>query len=589
MPYDGLVMASVCHQLQSLLTGARVDKIYQPLREEVVILLSKPGARYRLLSSANATNARLHLTEHTKPNPSSPPIFCMVLRKHLEGGRVKEIRQQGIERVAHIDFDTRDELGRPAVKTLIVEVMGKHSNIILMDKTSRKIIDGVKRYSHGVSRHREVLPGRDYIPPPAQGKTLPIGLNEEYFINLLTKADIDTKLTDILLKTFDGFSPLMCREIVYRCDLPLETTLNHCGDYELRLLWKHFSTIANDLENGRFNPTLVLTNGGSPVDYSAFNLIQFEDCSLFHNSMSEILDDFYLKKDVYQKFHGKAQGLLTVLNREIKKITNKISIYRDSLKQAARGEDYRIFGELLTANIYRLEKGMETVELENFYHPEMDLLTIELDPQRTPSENAQHYFKKYIKAKNTIDASQQQLNHATGELHYLESIQTAVQQALTLDDLLEIEKELADQGYIKTIFNQDTRKDNKGGDKPQPLIYTSTDGYTILVGKNNRQNDYVTRKAQDYDLWFHTKDIPGSHVVIRTEGRKVPQQTLEQAALLAAYYSKARESSSVPVDYTYIKNVKKPNGAKPGMVIYDNQQTIIVNPHPEITNILKKE
>ncbi|WP_031516151.1 Rqc2 family fibronectin-binding protein [Desulfofalx alkaliphila] len=578
MPYDGLVMAAVCHELNKELLGARIDKIFQPLKEELALLISKPGTRYRLTISANANNARVHLTKNSKPNPEKPPVFCMVLRKHLEGARFTGIQQTHMERILNLDLATRDELGRPAVKTLVVEIMGKHSNIILLDKESKVIIDGIKRYSHGVSRHREVLPGRDYLPPPDQGKVHPINLNEDRFFDIITTADLDMRLKDILLNSFNGFSPRMCSEIVYRCGLSPNTTLNHCGEYELRLLWNHFNSITSGIEGGKFNPTAVYDENGKPVDFAAFELTQFAGYEMQGGSMNEVLDQFYAKKEHLQLKYSKAQSLQAVIGKDLARLKKKLPLYQKSLKEAGRGDDFRIFGELLTAYMYQLTKGMNQVRLENFYHPELTKVTIDLDPQKTPSENAQYYFKKYVKSKNTLKAVQEQLKQAQQELNYLESIETAILQATNLSQLEEIETELISQGYIKAKRDH-KKKDRKGLDKPQPLAYTSSDGFTILVGKNNRQNDYLTlRTAQSHDLWLHTKDIPGSHVVIRTEGRTVPTSTLEEAAILAAYHSKARQSGSVPVDYTYIKHVRKPSGAKPGMVIYDNQQTIRVNP-----------
>ncbi|MTI79790.1 MAG: fibronectin/fibrinogen-binding protein [Firmicutes bacterium] len=581
MPFDGLVTVAVCHQLKDSLIGARIEKIYQPLKEELALLLSKPGERYRLLISANAKNARVHTTENSKPNPSNPPLFCMVLRKHLDGGVISEINQPGLERLLQFKVNTRDELGRPTVKTLVVEIMGKHSNIILVDQNNR-ILDGIKRYSHAVSRHREVLPGRDYMPPPEQGKINPIGLNEERFMELVTSADIDMKLTDILLKTFDGFSPRMCREVVFRSGLPLETSLNHCGQYELSLIWQHFYDICSNLDHSQFNPSLVLNRDGTPNDFAAFSLSQFKDLVVEHGDICQILDKFYTRKEQLEKLQAKKQSLLTIVSSEINRLKKKIPKFKKSLHQADQADDYRLFGELLTANMHLLEKGLKKVQLENYYHPNYNKVNIELNPQKTPSENVQAYFKKYNKAKKTTVAVKEQLSQAEEELSYLEGVDTAVRHASSIIDLEETKTELVSQGYLKPKSFDKTKKKDKKRSKPQPMEYQSMDGFTILVGKNNRQNDYLTQRiAQATDIWLHTKEIPGSHVVIRTEGGDVPPTTLEQAAVLAAYHSKARQSSSVPVDYTFVKHVHKPNGAKPGMVIYENQQTITINPDEE--------
>ncbi|MEG6615195.1 NFACT RNA binding domain-containing protein [Peptococcaceae bacterium 1198_IL3148] len=578
MPYDGLVMAAVGSELKDKLIGARIEKIYQPLREELAITVSKPKERYKILISANATNARIHTTASSKPNPATPPLFCMVLRKHLEGGRILAVSQPGLERVLHLTIDTRDELGRSAPKTLVVEVMGKHSNIILIDNQSNCIIDGIKRYSHAISRHREVLPGREYVAPPEQQKHSPLGLTEERFFALITQAELDAKLTDILLSTFDGFSPRMCRELVYRCDLPLDLTLNHCGEYELRLLWQHFSTIGRALDKEEFAPSLVFNRDGTPKDFAAFELTQFKNEKIVHGDMNLLLDTFYTHRDYQQQLQAKKQSLLTILNRDLSRLKNKLPKYQKSLNEADRGEDYRLYGDLITAHMYQLTKGLSQVELVNYYDPEQKSITVPLDKQKTPAQNAQAYFKKYVKAKSTLEAVTEQLQQAKEELNYLESVDTTIRQATTLEDLEEIKLEMAAQGYLKLEEKKGGKKDKKR-DKPQPLPFTSSDGFTILVGKNNRQNDYLTmRYAKENDLWLHTKDIPGSHVIIRTEGKPVPNQTLEEAAILAAFHSKAKQSKQVPVDYTYVKHVHKPNGAKPGMVIYENQQTVFVTP-----------
>jgi predicted ribosome quality control (RQC) complex YloA/Tae2 family protein len=421
-----------------------------------------------------------------------------------------------------------------------------------------------------------VLPGREYIAPPTQGKTNPKGVQQEDFLQLVTDGNVDTKLTDLLLHNFDGFSPRMCREVVYRTGLPLSITLNHCGEYELSLLWQHFQPFSNALIHGDFKPTMVFKPNGAPLDFAAFELTQYQQHQTQNGSMNELLDEFHSLIHYQQQLQAKGQSVLAIISRDISRLKNKLPKYRQSLQQADRGEEYRIYGELLTANMYRLEKGMANVEVENFYSPDMDKIVIPLELQKTPSQNVQAYFKKYVKAKNTLTAVTEQLEQTQQELAYLESVETAIRNSSTLEDLEEIHGELVTQGYAKP---QVGKKPVKQKEKPQPLKFMSSDGWAIWVGKNNRQNDYLTtRWAKPEDLWFHTKDIPGSHVVIRTDGHPVPPTTLSEAALLAAYHSKAKHSNQVPVDYTLIKHVHKPNGAKPGMVIYVNQQTLYTTP-----------
>ncbi|MCL0107474.1 NFACT family protein [Peptococcaceae bacterium] len=579
MPYDGLVMCAVCHELSKKLIGGRIEKIYQPLKEEILIFISNSKERYHLLASSSASFARIHLTKNLKSNPTTPPTFCMVLRKHLEGGRIQSITQKGLDRILHIHIDTKDDIGNPTTKTLIIEIMGKHSNIILVQKAQGEyqIIDAIKRYSHCLSRHREVLPGKKYIPPPPHNKANILNLSEESFINLVTSSDENLSLSDILQKNLEGFSPLMCREIIYRCNLPVDILLNYCGEYELRLVWQQLSQICTDLKQHKFSPVLVLDKDSNVIDFAAFKLIQFENHKIVSSSMSSVLEKFYEQKYCQSQIQSKMNSLLTIVKQNISKLKNKISKHKKSLQSANQKDKWRTYGELLTANMHLLKKGMDKIELENFYSENLDKVTIELNPELSPAENAQAYFKKYNKAKKTIENVTQHLKTAEQELGYLENVEHYIKMAKSLEELLEIELELEEQGYIKKSQKKKKRNDKK--DISSNILKYKIDDVIIMVGKNNRQNEYLThRLAKPHDIWLHTKEIPGSHVIIKTEGKEIDDVIIKKAAQLAAYYSKARNSSKVPVDYTYIKNVKKSKGAKPGFVIYDNYKTVIVKP-----------
>jgi len=585
MPFDGLVLAAVQNELENKMAGARIERIYQPHKDELILLLHRPGNRQRLVLSANAWNARVHLTDVSRENPITPPLFCMVLRKHLEGGRILHFEQAGLERVLIIRIDSRDELGNPSEKHLICEIMGKHSNILLVDASTGTIIDGIKRYSHIVSRHREVLPGRPYLAPPAQGKSNPLNLTEEEFRLICLESPLDTTLVELLQKNFEGLSTLTCREIVYRANLPLETLLDHCGDYELRSLWKALQGVIAPAARGIFTPCLLTGPKGEPVDFAALDLHHTE-WSRRHGEMNFLLDVFYTTREKIQRFNKDKKELSTFLSKELARLEKKLSIYTESLAETAGAEKMRLYGELLSANLYRLKQGNTEVALENYYQEDNPLVVIPLDPQLTPSENCQAYFKKYEKAKKTRLAVEARIDQAREELGYLEGVKTALEQAGDPDELAEVRQELVEQGYLKPLPPLPGAKKAKKAKKerhiPKPSAFCSSDGFMLFVGKNNKQNDYLTLKlARDEDIWLHTREIPGAHVIIRTEGKEVPPSTLAEAAGLAAFFSKARGSKKVPVDYTLKKHVHKPRGARPGMVIYENQKTIMAVPDRE--------
>lgn len=587
MPFDGLVLSAVRRELEDKLLGGRIERIYQPDKMELVVLVYKPGARQKLYLSADARNARVHLTTTTRENPSVPPLFCMVLRKHLEGGRITGFVQPGLERILEIKIESRDELGRTTEKHLVCEIMGKHSNIILFEPSTNIIIDGIKRYSHAVSRFREVLPGRPYLPPPSQEKLDPLSIDEERFRLACLDSPLDTPLPNLLQKRFEGLSTVTCREIIYRTGLPPETLLNHCGDYELRLIWQEFYKIISRAVSGLFEPCLVTGRKGEPVDFAAVDLSHMGR-NRKRGEMNFLLNLYFLALESIERLTRQRNSLSTLLNKEITKLEKKLDLYAESIDDTAGVEKLGLFGELLTANLYRLKKGLTEVTLENYHEDQSPPVTIPLDPQRTPVENSQAYFKKYQKAKNTRAALESLTLQVQDELNYLEGVKTALEQATGLSELAEIKQELLDQGYLKQPSSgQGTQKSKKERHIPRPFSFRSTDGFQVLVGKNNRQNDYLTTKiAREDDIWLHAKDIPGAHVIIRAEGKEVPPTTLTEAAGLAAFFSKARRSKSVPVDYTLKKHVHKPRGARPGMVIYERQKTIMAAPDEELADRL---
>jgi len=576
MPFDGFVLAAVRRELEAELPGRRIERIYQPDPYELAVLIHRPGGRLRLILSAHPYHARVHLTAQGRENPVSPPLFCMVLRKHLEGARILKVDQPGLDRVLVLHLEGRNELGETASRQLICEIMGRHSNIILVDADSGRIIDAIKRYTHAVSRYREVLPGRPYVPPPEQNKLNPLDLTADDFYRALLEQPLEMKLADLLQRRLDGISPQLAGEIVYRAGLDADTVLDQCGEHELRLLWQALQQMAGQARQGIFQPTLIFDRQGEPVDFAAFALTRY-GLPCRSGTMNELVDVFYTGRQAADRREALRQSLLSIIRRETARVAKKLSLQEESLLKAERAEDYRLYGELLTANIYRLKKGATEAVLENFHAPDGSAVTIPLDPQLTPAENAQAYFTRYTKARHAGETARARAKESKEELDYLQGVETAVLQALSETELAEIRRELIDQGYLKA--EPAPRQKKKEREKPVPLAFTSSDGLTILVGRNNRQNDYLTlRLARDTDIWLHTKNIPGAHVIIRTEGKTVPARTLREAAVLAAYFSRARQSQNVPVDYTERRNVHKPGGARPGFVIYTGQRTITADP-----------
>lgn len=579
MSFDGLVMSAVKTELQQMLTGCRIEKIYQPLADEIVLLVHKNRDKFRLLISADARDARIHLTRTVKENPLTPPMFCMVLRKHLEGGRIIGFAQSGLERVLKISVEAIDELGRMAEKCLVCEVMGKHSNIILVDPGSNVILDGIKRYSYGTSRHREVLPGRQYVGPPETGKLSPPDVDEDSFRRAVWDPEAECSVENLILQKFEGFSPQTCREIAARAGINPGRCNQDLGELDLQRLWEAFQQITGCVLTGRFNPVLCRETC-RPTAFSAVHLSQFADRTCQTGTMNELLDEFYSFRERQEQLRQAASGLNKVIKNEIKKVRKKIEIHQSTLNKTADLEKLRMSGELIKANIYLIPARAEAADLVNYYDPEAKTVTVELDPQLTAAENAQAYFKRYTKARSGQEAAKTYLAEATAELDYLETVLMSVEQAEKAADLIEVKTELIKEGYLKPPREPRKGRKPETSPEPEPIRFDLEDGFQVLVGRNNRQNDYLTLKlAAPEDLWLHVKDIPGSHVVVKSPLKNaIPDSVIEQAAQLAAYYSKARQSTKAPVDYTLRKHVRKPKGAKPGMVIYDNQKTVFVEP-----------
>jgi predicted ribosome quality control (RQC) complex YloA/Tae2 family protein len=586
MPFDGFVLAAVKKELSNTIIGFKIDKIHQPFKEEIHLILSKAGSKTRLLLSADSGMSRIHLTGQSPENPSSPPVFCMVMRKHLEGGRIKEICQLGYDRTLILKIDTRDELGRSSEKHIVCEIMGKHSNIILLDPSSGIILDGIKRYSHALSRYREVLPGQPYIPAPSQEKSNPLDLTEDDFINLIMNNNLNSKIWEIIQRKFEGLSPLLAKEIAWRSGLDIDTPLNLLGHYDLISVYRTLRDIFLLAEAGDFKPTIIYDNK-IPKDFASFPIYHLQSFQQSGNEMNQVLENYYSQRLNILKKESLKHSIISLVKKEINRLNRKLAAQLDDLNSASNAKKYRHYGEIIKANIHKLKKGDSSVLLDDFFTEGCPKVKIRLDPQLTPVENAQKLFQKYNKAKKVLENATAQAEATRSELDYLSGVENSAEMADTLEELNQIKIEMIEQGYIKPAGSK--RSNIKQQEKPVPPVFISSDNFTILAGKNNRQNDYLTMKlAQPNDIWLHARGIPGSHVLIRTENKEVPASTIEQAASLAAYFSQARISTKVPVDYTLRKYVNKPKGAKPGFVIYKNFKTVIANPDPSIVEKLRQ-
>jgi predicted ribosome quality control (RQC) complex YloA/Tae2 family protein len=585
MSPDGITLSLIIGELKSQALQGRVDRVYQPEQMEIILNVRKPGQSLRLLLSAHAENARLHLTTRERKNPASPPTFCFVLRKYLEGSRLVNIQQVGLDRIACLTFSRLDESGGYQDVQLISEIMGKHSNLILIDQETGQIIDAIKRYSHAVSRHREVLPGRLYIAPPAQKKQHPLGLDEEQFIRALQQGGWEKTLEELIFKSLSGIGPELARELLFRANLPADLRLDTCGEYELRSLWQALQRTVAPLLQGNSEPTLVL-EGKYPVCYAPFLPTQYHGLSLTAcPSLNAAADDFYAGQTTMLRFRQMQNTLGSTVRQECARVEKKLSLQQQSQDDARQDQDFRTRGEMLLAHLHLIARGQTRVLLPNLYDQDAPPLEIELNPSLTPSQNAQQLFRRYEKARNTLKTNRLQMERTMEEQRYLFSIKTALDLVETVDELNEIRSELEQAGYVKAKDRgrQESRaKSEKTQQKSAPQVsrIVSKDGFEILVGKNNRQNDYLTMHlAKKEDLWLHAKEIPGAHVVIRSQpGREIPDATLEQAAGLAAFYSDSRRSSKVPVDYASRKNVWKPAAARPGFVLYENYRTLLAVP-----------
>lgn len=582
MAFDGIVVGCLAKELSGLLAGGRIDKIYMPDRDSVIIAVRSLGKNYRLFLSSNPSMPRISLTEQTREYPANPPMFCMLLRKHLTGGRLLSVSQPGAERMVEFVFETRNELGDIVSRKLVVELMGRHSNIILVDDAD-KVLDCTRWVDASVSSVRTVLPGITYQPPPPQNKLSPYAAQEDDIKDIIMSCPTDRKMDGFILEKIAGFSPLLAREPVFRA---IGNTMAFAGEltnemkrFVAEKLWE----IILKIKGGEYTPGLVLDENGNAFDFSAIEIKQLTFKRV--DIISTLLDSFYIDRELRGRMSQQSGDIMKIVTNLLERYARKAAILHEDIKKAEKKDKYRLYGDIITANIYKIKKGDRILRAENFYSENAEMIEIPLETELSPSENAQRYYQRYNKLKNTAVYAAEQLEKTMADIEYLRSVQMSLENCDNLKELSEIKSELVSEGYIKRGKSNGKQKEKVAS----PDKFISSDGFEILVGKNNRQNDYLTLKlASGNDIWFHTKTIPGSHTVVISGGKKVPDSTLTEAAILAAYYSKARGSANVAVDYTKVKNVKKPAGAKAGMVIYVDYQTAYVTPDEEKVKELKK-
>lgn len=575
MPFDAIFLTAVIRELRPLL-GSRVDKIQQPSRDTVLLHLRGRG---KLLLSANVNRPRIHLTEASFENPAQPPMFCMLLRKHLTGGRLQEIQQPPAERSVSLIFDCTDEMGIPCRKSLILELMGRNSNLILTGAEGR-ILDCLRRVDFEMSEQRQVLPGLFYRDPPRQDKRIPQETDEAEIAVLLSAAEPGRRLDQWLLGTFAGISPLIARELCFRFTGATDTPL---AGLSLPALAAFLEAQFTSMDS--FTPVLLL-RGGVPAEFSYREILQYGDFmeETRCGSFSQLLDRFYTQTDRAERMRQKSQTLRKTVTTLHERVLRKLELQRRERDSTLNREQLRRMGDIVTANLHAITRGQALLRAENFYEADAPLIEIPLKPELSPQQNAAKFYKEYAKAKTAEKILTQQLAQGEAEAEYLAAVLDELSRAESEADLAEIRQELEAGGYLRPA----DRKKQPKLPPSKPMEFVSGDGYHIFVGRNNRQNDQLSMKtARKDDLWLHIQKFHGTHVIIACAGMRPPDRTVTEAAMLAAFYSQAKNGQNVPVDVTQVRNLRKPNGAKPGMVVYDRYQTVIVTPDPELPEKLR--
>lgn len=586
MAFDGIVVNSLARELNEILNGSKIDKVYQPERDEICLKVRSREGNKKLVISASASNPRVYLADkYEKNNPKKAPVFCMTLRKHIQNGVIVGIEQVGFERIIKISVESYDELKEKTIKNLYVEIMGKHSNIILVMENQNKILDSIKRVPISISRVRQILPGNEYELPPEQDKMNPLNkINADELLERIKsgKGQVFKSIyTNIL-----GISPLVAKDVCLRVGIDKSKDIEQISLEDSKKIADEINRIFDDLAKDKIYPNVVIDEKRDKIiEFSSIRLKQYEDLTeVRKDTISQAIEDYYLIKDKKERINQRSSNMKKNISLKLERINHKLEKQAKELKDSEKADEYKVKGELLTAFIYMIKPGMESIKLANFYDNNEEI-EIKLKAHFSPSENAQKYFKKYNKLKNATEELTKQIAINEEEAQYLENTLLSIENCENEKELKEIKEELMREGYIKTY--KMPKKNNKPG--TNIMKYISSNGNLIMIGKNNKQNDYLTlRLADNEDLWFHTKDIPGSHVLLKVGGKKFDEKEILEAATLAAYYSKAKMSENVPVDYTTKRNVRKPSGAKPGLVIYEKNKTVYVTPSDEEKAKIKK-
>ena len=575
MAFDAGMIAAITHELNNTIINAKIEKIHQPEKDEIIFYMRNERTDYKLLLSAGANNPRLNLTGETYENPKAPPMFCMLLRKHLINARITSVCQLGFERAVEIAFDTRDELGFDCTRYIYVEIMGKHSNIIFCNQ-DKKVISAIKIIDFTTSQKRQILPGMLYEAPPPQNKKSPLDENMSGFLELYDVSPYQLEPDKFITANYMGISQLVAREIAYRAGKM----------YTPRELWNSFNEVIGNVRNNIYSPVLVKDTSGKFIEYCFTQITQYGSIATAEivDSFGGLIDLYFTVREKSDRIKQRAADIFKLISNTEARLLKKIQLQKNDIKTCAEKDIHKLYGELILSNIYKMEKGITKISLPNYYDENLAEVEIGLDSRLTPSQNAQVYFKRYNKAKVAEVALAKQIQISEIELDYIYTVFESLTKAENENDLNEIRQELYESGYASKMRNYSVQKMKQS----KPLEFTTDGGYKVLCGKNNIQNDILTFKtAAKLDYWFHTKNIPGSHVVMFSDGEEPSEVDFTQAAIIAAQYSKASDGENVAVDYTLVKNIKKPVGSKPGFVTYSTNWTAYVTPDAETVKKLK--
>ncbi len=584
MAFDAGMLAATLYEISQRALPGRVEKVLQPTHDEIVFLIHSESGNVRLSISASTNTPRINITNEAKENPAVPPMFCMLLRKHLTGAKLTKVRQLSFERAAELTFDARDELGYRCEKYIIAETMGKYSNIILLSG-ERKIISALRIIDFSSSLKRQILPGMTYELPPSGGRLNPIEAGESDFYKKLDEAPEDISCEKFLLSSFMGISPLIAREITYRTVKNTSAILSECDKSRL---YFNFNAVFSNIASKIFKPVIVTSNDGKMIEFSYTDIYQYSTSAMTRelNSFGELFETFYGSRERSERIRQRASDVLRLLTNAETRLTKKLAAQKNELIDCAGKDKFRISADLIMSSLHAIKRGDKAATLTDYYSDPPKEVKITLDERLTPAQNAQRYYKKYNKAKTAENVLKEQIALGEKELEYIYTVFDSLSKCESEADIAEIRSELYHSGYASKMKNYSEQKKHA----PKPLEFVSSSGYRILCGKNNSQNDYITTKvAGKLDFWFHVKNAPGSHVILMSGGDEPEAVDFTEAATIAAYYSKLSDGESVPVDYTQVKNVKKPSGSKPGFVIYTTNYTAYVTPGRALVDKLRKK